>query len=260
MFCTQDYQLCHLSFWPQDSLLPYFFPKLLQCPSTSAENFCRSYMLKENTKHIPDCSFTLWLISPPLLSYSTLSKFSNPLSAIQSLHFLTFFTRLVYPSLLTSWPRDSLHLLCFSLILPQLSWKPSPSPPLPQHSRHLLVLMFHLPFLNPPPPLCRGVKIQILFFFSFYLHSHLAINILTVILSNSKPLTFHCGIFCIPLFFTLSHGSCKSHPQNPLIILSVWTCFLHTHSQRRAMLIHLPSTFSSLLLFFNFSLPLGFNW
>lgn len=170
MFCTQDYQLCHLSCWPQDSLLPYFFPKLLQCPSTSAENLCRSYMLKENTKHIPDCSFPLWLISPPLLSYSTLSKFSNPLSAIQSLHFLTYFTRLVYPSLLTSWPHDSLHLLCFSLILPQLSWKPSPSPPLPQHSRHLLVLMFHLPFLTPPP--CLGVKIKILFLWDI-LHSSL---------------------------------------------------------------------------------------
>lgn len=119
----------------------------------------------------------------------------------------------------------------------------------------------HVPpsFSKFPSPLCLDVKIQILFFFSFYLHSHLAINILTAILSNGKPLTFHCGIFCILLFFTLSYGSCKSHPENPLIILSVWTCLLHTHSQRWAMLIHLPSTFSPLLLFFIFSLPLGFN-
>lgn len=182
MFCTQDYQLCHLSCWPQDSLLPYFFPKLLQCPSTSAENLCRSYMLKENTKHIPDCSFPLWLISPPLLSYSTLSKFSNPLSAIQSLHFLTYFTRLVYPSLLTSWPHDSLHLLCFSLILPQLSWKPSPSPLLPQHSRRLLVLMFHLPFLNPPPPLpwCQDKDSLFLLFLSPLPFGHQYLNCYSV--------------------------------------------------------------------------------
>lgn len=163
---------------------PIFF--FLNCCSvlqrqlkTSADLTC----LKKNTKHIHVCSFTLWLISPPLLSYSILSKFSNPLSAIQSFHFLTFFTRLVYPSLLTSWPRDSLRLLCFSLILPQLSWKPSPSPSLPQDSCHLLVLMFCLPFLNfpsPPLPWCQDTDSLFLLFLSPLPFGHQYLNCYSV--------------------------------------------------------------------------------
>lgn len=106
MFCTQGYQLCHLSCWPPDSLLPYFFPKLLQCPSTSAENLCRSYMFKENTKHIPDCSFTLWLPFPSsLVLFNSVKVFKPSLGRlVTSLPYFLYLSSVSFsPHILTSW-------------------------------------------------------------------------------------------------------------------------------------------------------------